>query len=286
MTIYEWTDSMEKTLDVMRQNAAKLGELSFGNYNALKKRIHYLQLPLAILSAANAYAVVDLDNYVSENYVTIACCVVSATLAGYLSYDWYVDSQKQMEHDFSFQKSCEDFSKKIKEMLSLPRYERNVDGCVFLQDQFKQYKALISGNELIEKFKGDLTLDVENMEEFVTDHWNIIFRPTLRRFKKKNMELIECVKKGGQSVTDIVEVATPVSELSGSAWKWIQDKLHISSSPVVKEKEKDIESKDEPSGEEKSVNFSEVYSAKEVPSMTFPKKEEPKKFHVAFTEQI
>jgi hypothetical protein len=280
MAIYEWTDSMEKTLDIMRQNAAKLGELSLGNYNALKKRIHYLQLPLAILSAANAYAVVDLDNYVSENYVTIACCVVSATLAGYLSYDWYVDSQKQMEQDFSFQKSCEDFSKKIKEMLAIPRYERTVDGCVFMRDLFKQYKELITGNELIEKFKGDLTLEAENMEEFVMDHWNIIFRPTLRRFKKKNMELIECVKKGGQSVNDIVE--PPVSAASNDAWKMMKE-TWCWRPPIPLQKEDDIESKAVTS----EVNFSEVYTVKqEIPSMTSPKKEEGKKFHVAFTEQI
>jgi len=280
MAIYEWTDSMEKTLDVMRQNAAKLGELSLGNYHALKKRIHYLQLPLAILSAANAYAVVDLDNYVSENYVTIACCVVSATLAGYLSYDWYVDSQKQMEQDFSFQKSCEDFSKKIKDMTSVPRYERTVDGSVFMRDMFKEYKELISGNALIEKFKGDLTLDMENMEEFVADHWNIIFRPTLRRFKKKNMELIASVVKGGQSVNDIVEKTLPSSPPSSPMvmWEWMKQKW---TAPVVvpKEKEGDIESVHK---EEKRVEFSEVYTVKEMPPViTTPRKN----FHVAFTEQ-
>ena len=271
MAIYEWTDAIEKTLDIMRQNAAKLGEISLGSYHALKKRIHYLQLPLAILSAANAYAVVDLDNYVSENYVTIACCVVSATLAGYLSYDWYVDSQKQMEQDFSFQRNCEDFSKKIKEILSVPRYERTIDGAAFLQDQFKQYKELVSGNAMIEKFKGDLTLEAEDMEAFVTDHWNIIFRPTLRRFKKKNMELIECVKKGGQSVTDIVE--PPPKPLA--AWTWLKEKW----APVVpKEKEaEDIESV-----KEKPVDFSDVYTVKEMPPVIAT----PKKiFHVAFTEQ-
>ena len=283
MTVYEWTDAMEKTLDVMRQNTAKLGELSLGNYHALKKRIHYLQLPLAILSAANAYAVIDLDNYVSENYVTIACCVVSASLAGYLSYDWYVDSRNQMEQDFSFQKSCVDFSTKIKELLAIPRYERKVDGCVFLRDLFIQYKELISGNELIEKFKGDLSLEAENMEEFVMDHWNIIFRPTLRRFKKKNMELIECVKKGGQSVNDIVE--PPVSAASNDAWKMMKE-IWSWRPPVANEKEKnDIESSSP--GTTSEVNFSEVYTAKEIPTTTTnPKKEEGKKFHVAFTEQI
>ena len=293
MVVYEWNDSIEKTLDIMRQNSAKLGELSLENYNAFKKRIHYLQLPLAILSAANAYAVVDLDNYVSENYVTIACCVVSATLAGYLSYDWYVDSQKQMEQEFSFHTRCLEFSKDIKDVLVLPRYDRTSDGDVFLRDQFKQYKELVSGNKLIEKYKGDLTLlkeslceKTEHMDEFVMDHWNIIFRPTLRRFKKKNQVLIECVKQGGQSIGDIIE---PVSDsIQVDKFKWIKEKWNS----ILKGDEEtkvDIESpKEEPQRTEgeKALDFSDVYTVKEIPSLTFSKKEESKKFHVAFLEQI
>lgn len=299
MVVYEWNDSIEKTLDIMRQNSAKLGELSLENYNAFKKRIHYLQLPLAILSAANAYAVVDLDHYVSENYVTIACCVVSATLAGYLTYDWYVDSQKQMEKDFSFHTHCLEFTKEIKDVLVLARYDRTIDGDLFLRDKFKQYKELVSGNTLIEKFKGDLTLlkdslceKSEHMDEFVMDHWNIIFRPTLRRFKKKNMELIACVKQGGQSLNDIIE---PVSAQENK-FKWINEKWNDLLKGGKKDdtkKEEDIESPVEESKsaegvteKEKALDFSDVYTVKEIPSLTFSKKEESKKFHVAFVEQI
>jgi hypothetical protein len=176
-----------------------------------------------------------------------------------------------MEHDFSFQRNCEDFSKKIKEILSVPRYERTIDGSAFLQEQFKLYKELISGNAMIEKFKGDLTLEAEDMEAFVTDHWNIIFRPTLRRFKKKNMELIECVKKGGQSVTDIIE--PPPKPLA--AWTWLKEKW----APInPNEKEEDIESV-----KEKPVDFNDVYTVKEMPPVIAT----PKKIlHVAFTEQV
>ena len=83
----------------MRQNTMKMGELSKEKYNALKKRIQYLQLPLAVLSAINAYAVVGLDNYMSENTVTIGSCVVSASIAAYLGYDWLSGSQKEMEKE-------------------------------------------------------------------------------------------------------------------------------------------------------------------------------------------
>ena len=328
MVVYEWTDSMEKTLDILRQNTVKLGELALENYNALKMRIHYLQLPLAILSAANAYAVMDLDHYVADKYVSIACCVVSASLAGYLTYDWYVDSQKQMEEDFSFHKDSLNLSKQIKDVLAVPRYDRQIDGAVFLRDTFKQYKHLISGHKLIAQYKGDVTVQkdsllgefVEDMEGFAIDNWNIIFRPTLRRFKKKNMELIENVKKGGQSIRDIVEPVLavdlkdmkkdlkevvdlkkndPKGEVLADVFNWLnvrktttEDAAAPVSAPLT-DIEEQKESVPVPDVAESvpapdvRVDFSEVYTISEIITSVYPKKEEQRKnFSMNFMEKL
>lgn len=51
----EWTDSIEKSLDIMRQNLSKLSEISSDQYIAFKKRIEYMSLPLAILSGASIF---------------------------------------------------------------------------------------------------------------------------------------------------------------------------------------------------------------------------------------
>lgn len=286
MVVYEWTDTMEKTLDVMRQNALKLSELSLEKYNALQKRIHYLQLPLAILSAANAVAVVALDNYISDNYVTIGCSTVSATIAGYLSYDWFLSSQKKMESDLSFYKDCEAFSENIKTVLSTERMNRKMDGAKYLQDTFASYKKLVEGNDLIERFKGNMTLykesiceQVEDMETFVVDHWNILFRPTLRRFKKKNAELIESVKQAGQDVKSIVEpVTNEVVEKVEDGAGWFKGKLN-----GLWGKE---EGKEEEKKEESDISIENVYtSVKEIPSILVSKREEPRKFAMSFMDK-
>ena len=286
MVVYEWTDTMEKTLDVMRQNALKLSELSLEKYNALQKRIHYLQLPLAILSAANAVAVVALDNYISDNYVAIGCSTVSATIAGYLSYDWFLSSQKKMESDLSFYKDCEAFSENIKTVLSTERMNRKMDGAKYLQDTFASYKKLVEGNDLIERFKGNVTLykdsiceQVEDMETFVVDHWNILFRPTLRRFKKKNAELIESVKQAGQDVKSIVEpITNEVVEKVEDGAGWFKGKLN-----GLWGKE---EGKEEEKKEESGISMENVYtSVKEIPSILVSKREEPRKFAMSFMDK-
>lgn len=287
--VYEWTDTIEKTLDIMRQNTLKLSELSLEKYNALQKRIHYLQLPLAIFSAFNAVAVVALDNYISERYVAIGCSTASATIAGYLSYDWFLNSQKKMEVDLSFSKDCKGLSDQIKNVLTTQRGERKMDGSKFLQDTFDSYKKLIEGNEYIDKFKGNLIYykesiceQVEDMESFVLDHWNILFRPVLRRFKQKNVELIECAKKAGQNVNEIVEpitedVVEKVEETSG----WLKEKLTI----LWGKREEEIE-EDKTNKEEIPVSIERVYSTvKEIPMMLSPRKEEGKKFSMSFIDK-
>jgi hypothetical protein len=287
MVVYEWTDTMEKTLDIMRQNALKLSELSMEKYNALQKRIHYLQLPLAILSAVNAVAVVALDNYISENYVVIGCSATSATIAGYLSYDWFLSSQKKMEADLSFYKDCEAFSENIKTVLNTERMNRKMDGAKFLQDTFASYKKLVEGNSVIERFKGNVTLykdsiceQVEDMETFVVDHWNILFRPTLRRFKKKNAELIESVKQAGQDVKSIVEpVTNEVVEKVEEGTGWFKGKLNGLWG-------KDEEKEEEENKEEAGISMETVYTTvKDIPTMLISKRDEPRKFAMSFVDK-
>lgn len=290
MVVSAWTDSIEKTLDVMRQNTMKLGTLSKEKYNALKNRIQYLQLPLAVLSAFNAYAVVGLDNYISENTVTIGSCVVSASIAAYLGYDWLSGSQKEMEKELSFSKDCEAISEHIKQVLTTKREERTIEGDVFLREKFDSYKQIVQGHPLIEKFMGHVTLykdsiceQVEDMESFVVDHWNILYRSTLRRFKKKNEELINTVAKAGQTVSDIIEpVKDEVVEKTEPVVNWVSKRLSgiwsaTEEKAAVETLEENIEMGEaapasSPKKEEPSINITEIYKMKDIPSMLSPKR--------------
>tara|TARA_A200000113_G_scaffold212511_1_gene214070 strand:+ start:64 stop:930 length:867 start_codon:yes stop_codon:yes gene_type:complete len=235
MVKIEWNDSIEKSLDIMRQNVSKLSELSNQQYLAFKKRIEYMNLPLAILSGANAGAIFFLEDYSFGHYVNIGCGVASLVIAGVLSYDWCSGTYKKMEKDLTFHRDCENLSNQIKNVLAIDRLDRKIDGNQFLMQKFEQYKELVNDHSLIEKFKGNVTIaqesvceQVEDMQEFLTDHWNIIYRPTLRRFKKKNNELIETVKKAGESVKTIIEpVVEPVVDTAEAGCGWFGGKANL-----------------------------------------------------------
>lgn len=230
-TRIEWNDSIEKSLDIMRQNVSKLSDLSNEQYLAFKKRVEYMNLPLAILSGANAGAIFFLESYSFGHYVNIGCGAASLVIAGVLSYDWCSGTYKKMGAKLAFHRDCENLSNQIKNVLSMDRSERKMDGTKFLQQKFEEYKELVTGHSLIESVNGNIQLandsiveQVEDMQEYLYDHWNIIYRPTLRRFKKKNTELLNTVKSAGESVKTIIE---PVVDTAEANCSWFNKKTNL-----------------------------------------------------------
>ena len=277
-TKMEWNDSIEKSLDIMRQNVSKLSELSNAQYLAFKKRIEYMNLPLAILSGANAGAIFFLEGYSFGHYVNIGCGVASLVVAGVLSYDWCSGTYKKMGKDLSFHRDCENLKEQIQGVLSLDRSERKMDGTHFLQQKFAEYKELVANHSLIEKFNGNVSLatdqvstQVEDMQTFLYDHWNIIYRPTLRRFKKKNSELLDTVQKAGESVQTIIEpVVEPVVDTAQASCNWLLYPFSKKS-----QVEGDLEENSQ-TPEKESMEMSDIYSTvKSIP-------QEFKKFNMAF----
>lgn len=248
LNVYEWTDTMERTLDTIRQNTLKLGEGSLDNYNALQSRIDFIKLPLAFLSAVNTYAVIDLGHYISEYDVTLICSVISASIAGYLSYDWYVGSQKKLTEDYSFYKDCDHVCDQITHILSIPRSERKKDGGQFLREIFKEYSKVIAGHDIMIKNKGNLRIyneceRPEDIEEVIMDHWNLIFRPTLRRFKRKNKIVMDAVKTGG--LHDIENIMEKAEDKVYSALQPLWHNIATTLQTVDLEQEKDLEQEQE-----------------------------------------
>ena len=284
-TKMEWNDSIEKSLDIMRQNVSKLSELSNAQYLAFKKRIEYMNLPLAILSGANAGAIFFLDGYSFGHYVNIGCGVASLVIAGVLSYDWCSGTYKKMGKDLSFHRDCENLKEQIQGVLSLDRSERKMDGTHFLQQKFAEYKELVANHSLIEKFNGNVSLatdqvstQVEDMQTFLYDHWNIIYRPTLRRFKKKNSELLDTVQKAGESVQTIIEpVVEPVVDTAQVSCNWLLYPFSKKSQEEgdLEENKNDTESSS-PIKKEAAIEITDIYNGvKSIP-------QEFKKFNMAF----
>lgn len=206
----QWTEIIEKNLIAMHQNAKKLAENYLERYNSFKNVTTYLNVPLLLLSALNAYVIYDADSY--SRGVQLGSSATSLGIAIILSGEFLYMFRNQVENNFLKFKHFDSLGNSISQTLSIDRLHRTMEPDSYFEDTFRQYKTLVADDPFIMKYLGNLGMpeDVttEDIPAILNDHWNILFRPTFRRIKHKNQKVMEALKSTGQRF-DLEEELSP-----------------------------------------------------------------------------
>ena len=205
-----WTESIEKSLKTIQNNAKTLHEKYLNDYNRTKKMLMVINTPLVLLSALNAYAIFEMDSF--SKTIQISSSVTSLIVAAVFGGEMCMGVLYSLENSFNTSKDYEYIKNNINNILLLDKIERKVDVNKFFEDNFKKYSELVSHDKYINKFGGNLNLikndftdNLEDIQEFLEDHWNILNRPNFRRIKKKNKLVIQAMKTLGETVTSTVD---------------------------------------------------------------------------------
>lgn len=210
-----WTDAVEKMLTVIKQNVTKLSSNYLEQYQSLKRKTWYLNVPLVLLSAVNTYVIFDMDAY--SHTVQMVSAGTSLAVATVLGGELCFGFQAKMETAFAKHKDFMKLQERIEKVLATERDDRDESAGVFVKAMMEDYKRLIASDTYILQYGGNL-LDavedqVEDMQSFLEDHWNILYRPQFRRIKKKNERVIEALKSTGQELVSTLEsIVEPVKE--------------------------------------------------------------------------
>lgn len=210
-----WTDAVEKMLTVIKQNVTKLSSNYLEQYQSLKRKTWYLNVPLVLLSAVNTYVIFDMDAY--SHTVQMVSAGTSLAVATVLGGELWFGFQAKMETAFAKHKDFMKLQERIEKVLATERDDRDESAGVFVKAMMDDYKRLIASDAYILQYGGNL-LDaveeqVEDMQSFLEDHWNILYRPQFRRIKKKNERVIEALKSTGQELVSTLEsIVEPVKE--------------------------------------------------------------------------
>ena len=250
----QWTDSIEKNLIAMHQNAKKLAENYLETYNSFKNVTTYLNVPLLLLSALNTYVIFDADSY--SRGVQLGSSATSLGIAIILSGEFVYMFRNKIENTFLKFKNYEYLELSIQQTLAVDRLHRSSDANDYFEETFRQYKTLVSDDYFIMKYLGNLDMtdemNTEDIPAILDDHWNILFRPTFRRIKRKNQKVIEALKSTGQGYSqgsqDILKsdplAIKPAEVKTFSSWwstalLWKKEEVIIpvlATPPVVTEK--------------------------------------------------
>ena len=146
----EWTDNIEKILDKMRINCINFSEYHMIKYRVNKGRLAYFRIPIIILSAANVFFALGLQNYIKQEQISIINGILSLICGVLTSIELFLNIQKNMENDLMSHKDFYRLNVDIYKTISLDRETRKVDGKTFLDQKFSEYEKLIESCNIID----------------------------------------------------------------------------------------------------------------------------------------
>lgn len=254
-----WTETGEKALNTIKVNAKQLSEKYLEEYNSFKNWLMLINAPLVLLSAANAYAIIELDSL--SHTIQMASAGSSILIATIIGGEMCLGVQKRLENSYARYKDFDNLKEDISGVLTLERDERKIDANDFLSNMFKKYQQLTEEDKYITKFAGNVKSfasdRTEDMQSFLEDHWNILFRPQFRKIKHKNEKVINALKETGQQVQETLStIVEPVVELAKEGEKEIKKSSFISMITFSKKNESETEEKkEEEKKEEEKKSF-------------------------------
>lgn len=277
-----WTETGEKALDTIKVNANNLSEKYLGDYNNCKSWLMLINAPLVLLSAANAYAIIELNSI--SHAIQIASAGSSILIAALIGGEMCFGVQKRLENSYNKYKDFENLREDVSGVLTLSREDRKIDANKFIANTFKKYQQLTEEDKYITSFAGNVksyaTDRTEDMQTFLEDHWNILFRPQFRKIKHKNEKVIKALKETGQQVQETLStIVDPVVQLAKEGEKEVKKSSLISMLTFSKKEdsEKKEENKSEEDEDKKSLcNY----------LWTSEKKEEKKENEVEVTQEM
>jgi len=241
-----WTETGEKALDTIKVNAKQLSEKYLDEYKSFKNWLMLINAPLVLLSAANAYAIIELDSV--SHTIQMASAGSSLLIATIIGGELCLGVQTRLENSYARYRDFDNLKEDVSGVLTLNREERKVDANDFIANTFRKYQELTEKDKYITKFAGNVksfaTDRTEDMQSFLEDHWNILFRPQFRKIKHKNEKVINALKETGQQVQETLStIVEPVIELAKEGEKEIKKSSFISMITFSKKSDSETEEK-------------------------------------------
>lgn len=299
-----WSEFVESSLDTIRQNTTRLSKIYKEKYDSLQRNIWITTtVPVSVLSIYSVLYNFNAGDLEDMPYANTANQVTSVFLSMYtISQLTGFNMSSTLEKYSMMSRNYETTSKEID--TEMKNETKHLEGSEYLDKTLQKYKNLVINDDMVKNMKGSFDNTTENLcktndeiKEYLDDQWNIIFRPTLRRIKKKNIQLIKALEDNAKDIQTEIENEGKSVWSSVSEWFVRKQSQNDDVPPQseednkevdVKQTEEDIEqnktnqlrsvfgllspdSKEDDTKVEKSdIEMSQVYEEKEESSLKIP----------------
>jgi len=159
---HKWSKDVEERLVAIEHNSAQQVEISKKQYLALIELQKWFKIPVIVLAGINAIFSVGLNQYASQNAVSLINCILSFICGTIGSVELYLNITKKIEIALNSYQSFYLLSIKINNTLKLDRDHRNeMDGQKFLGDCLNEYEKLFQSNNVSPDEYNDTLIEIK-----------------------------------------------------------------------------------------------------------------------------
>lgn len=160
--IHEWSKDVEDQLLAIEQNSIQQAKIAKDYYLYLTFCQRYFQIPNIILSSMISVFSIGLNNYISQNAVSILNCVLGFIVATMGSIQLYLGINKRLDISLTSYQSYYLLSVKINNCLRLERDHRaELNGRAFLSSCLNEYEQIFQQNNITSDTFDDRLTNIE-----------------------------------------------------------------------------------------------------------------------------
>jgi hypothetical protein len=146
-----WTLDYEMLLDKIRLNSIIMSNHHKNKYYKYNKKLKWFRLPIIIISAFNSVFSVSLQQFTSQENISLINCALSLIVGLLGSVELFLQIQKRCEIELQASKEFYLLSIDIYKMLKLDENHRHVDGKTYLENKYNEYCKLFENSGLVHK---------------------------------------------------------------------------------------------------------------------------------------
>jgi hypothetical protein len=152
-----WNSEINKILDNIRLNSIILEEYHKNNYFKYRKIVIYIKVPVIVLSALNSIVSVSMQEFLSQNYVSLINCGMSFSVGIISSISLLLKLEDNTESEHSASRNYHKLSSDISKILALREDDRGCDADVFLNQKYNEYISYYDKSNILDlKIKDNL----------------------------------------------------------------------------------------------------------------------------------
>jgi hypothetical protein len=156
-----WHEKEEAYLAKMEKQCLLLCDHNLKDYHYYNKLSSKFNIPILIVSAANALTAICLNSFLSQEYVSILNAVLSAGTGVVGSIQLFMKINEKMTNSTRSSIIFKRLALKISKELSVAREQRVTEGIPFLSECFSEFNtALEQGNPIERKLQNHLEFKI------------------------------------------------------------------------------------------------------------------------------